>query len=242
MEERLGTVYLIKCMMGGKGYYGFTMLDDPWDRIKQHQYNANRGRQGRLYSAIRKYGWDNFMICWLHYKSLPERKCKSYEAFYVLANDAMNPQKGYNMTEGGRAPSHCEETKNKIRESSTGRTHTEKSKKKISENNSRGMLGRKHTEESRQKMSKAWETREVPPFYGKKHTDESRKKISDGLKGENHPMFGLNHTEESKLKMSESSKGIIPREESRQKMSLSQTKRRIREAKARSDPRQTSFL
>lgn len=68
----------------------------------------------------------------------------------------------FNFTDGG--------------EGTCGFTHSEGSKKKISEANS----GENH------------------PFYGKHHSEESKKQMSKANSGENHPMYGKKRPEHSK--------------------------------------------
>ena len=194
-------------MINGKKYYGQTKRDNPWDRIKGHLYKAGKGKKTHLYDAIRKYGAENFKVYWLHYKCLTKEKADSYEKYYILANDARNPQKGYNMTEGGDGG-----------DTMTGRNHTEETKQKMSNS----AIGRKHTEESKKQMSEK--------AKGRKRTDEHNKKIGEAN-------IGKKHTEESKKKMSEAKEGSIPwnkgkklSEEHKRNLSIGQQKRRSREA------------
>ena len=79
-------------------------------------------------------------------------------------------------------------------------THSEKSKRKISEGKSGSkhhMYGKHQSEEWKKKMSKKM-SGEKNPMYGKRIT------------GSKHHMYGKHHTEKSKRKMSLSSKGQIP--------------------------------
>ena len=79
-------------------------------------------------------------------------------------------------------------------------THSEKSKRKISEGKSGSkhhMYGKHQSEEWKKKMSKKMSGKKNP-MYGKRIT------------GSKHHMYGKHHTEKSKRKMSLSSKGQIP--------------------------------
>lgn len=65
------------------------------------------------------------------------------------------------------------------------RYHTEKTKKKMSENHK----GNKN------------------PMFGKKRSEETRKKVSNAIKGNKHPLFGKSPSKETRIKMSITSKG-----------------------------------
>ena len=103
----------------------------------------------------------------------------------------------YNFTDGGEGTSgwKCsEDTKTKI---SLAKTNPPESTRiKLSKTST----GRTHTEETRRKIGKTVAAKfigEGNPFFGKNHTEESRKKISEATTGDKHPMFGVkgeNHT------------------------------------------------
>jgi group I intron endonuclease len=84
-------------------------------------------------------------------------KEKQWIAYYQ-AND---PAYGYNITGGGIAAKHTEETKRKISLIRKGRHPSLETIKKISESN------------------KGLQAGERNPFFGKKHTEESRRKMSE---------------------------------------------------------------
>jgi len=107
-----------------------------------------------------------------------------------------------------------------------GKSHTEETKKKISESNkgNKYCLGRILSEESKKKMRishKGTHMGENNPMYGKHHTSESRQKIRDTIKGKPSSFKGRHHSEESRKKLSEANKGKHPSEETREKMSES---------------------
>ena len=109
----------------------------------------------------------------------------------------------FNFTEGGGGIS--------------GFTHSEETRKKISENNARYWKGKTLSEETRKKISEAKKGKK--PY---EMTEETRKKMSESHKGENHPMYGKKHSEETRKKMSEAKKGKKPyemTEETRKKIS-----------------------
>jgi hypothetical protein len=93
----------------------------------------------------------------------------------------------------------------------TGKTHNEKTRRKISEarkqyvGEKHPMYGKNHSEESKRKMA---ENRSPMfgkhnPFYGKKHSDELKKFISENNKGKPSPRKGVTLSEEQRKKQSE---------------------------------------
>ena len=120
------------------------------------------------------------------------------------------------------------ELREKQRQISLGRTHSEETKKKLSELRTEagnGMFGKKLSDEHKQKLSKA--------HKGFKHSEETKRKISKANKGKvnsldarqrasktlkehflKHPgtFLGKHHTEEAKQKMRKSLKGKYIRE------------------------------
>lgn len=88
----------------------------------------------------------------------------------------------------------------------TGKTHNEKTRRKISEKRKpyvgekHPMYGRNHSEESKRKMAENRPiiTGEANPFYGKRHSDELKKIISEKNKGNPSPRKGIKMTDEEK--------------------------------------------
>lgn len=63
------------------------------------------------------------------------------------------------------------------------------------------MLGKTHSEETKKKISEALKGKNHPMF-GKKHTEQAISKISAAIRGKKSLMFGKKHTEETLAKMS----------------------------------------
>lgn len=156
------------------------------------------------------------------------------------------------LSERMKGRSLSEETKRKMRETTTGR----KMPKSFSEAVSKALKGRVFSEEHKLKLREAFknrkpvsdETRRKMSESGKKRpprSEETRKKLSEALKGKKHTIEHVENwkksrvnyvcSDETKRKMSESSKGQIVSEETRAKLSKSnkgkmrseETKRRV---------------
>lgn len=92
-------VYLIENRCNSKVYIGQTTLSLE-KRWRRHQNDAKQGRQSPLYTAIRKYGPENFNLMILgqaeNLNHLNEMEIACIELF-----DATDRNKGYNLLRGG---------------------------------------------------------------------------------------------------------------------------------------------
>lgn len=139
----------------GKVYIGLTgkQPKERWD--SGHGYRNNP----HFWNAIKLYGWNNIKHEIL-YTNLTKEEAGKIERQLIAEYDSRNPDKGYNELEGGTFGytfSHTEETKKKISESSSQRWSDETQHTLMSER----MSGKNN------------------PFYGKTHSDEVRKIISE---------------------------------------------------------------
>lgn len=105
----------------GKMYIGQTI--NIKKRLRQYKM-AHCKTQTKIYNAIRKYGWHNFDVCILfEYESNNKYKMQilldAMEKFCIKKYDSIN--KGYNIRFGGSSGRISEETKEKMRISSTGK-------------------------------------------------------------------------------------------------------------------------
>lgn len=210
----MGYIYIHTNKTNGKKYIGQTIQNPEkrWDNGNGYKSSTH------FYSAIKKYGWDNFEH---EVRRCPDCLLDVMESNLIKYYDTTNPDKGYNCDSGGnRNKRHSEETKRKMSEarkgkyvgeknSFYGRTHSEETKRKISESlkgENNPNYGKHCSEETKKKLSES-QKGENSHMYGKSLSEETRQKISEATKGENHPMYGKHHSEESKRKMSEAKKG-----------------------------------
>ena len=160
------TVYQHKNKMNGKIYIGITMQEPE----KRWGTNGNNYKTSpHFYSAIQKYGWDNFEHNILFENLSHEEACQK-EQELIQHYNSMNRDFGYNSTSGGDIFIMNEETKQKISHSMKGNKNgaghpcSEEKKRKISE----AQKGRQFTEEHKQKLSEAAKKRNVPSSEAKK--------------------------------------------------------------------------
>lgn len=106
----------------GKVYIGQTIQEQK--RKVAHKNNAKNGVQGYFYNAIRKYGFENFSYdVLIRIQSEDRHKVftllDALERHYIKLYDSRNPNKGYNIAEGGEGSKgfhHTEEHKQQLRE------------------------------------------------------------------------------------------------------------------------------
>ena len=161
------TVYQHKNKINGKNYIGITMQEPEKRWRKGKGYKSSQ----YFYSAIQKYGWDNFEHNILFTELTKEEACLK-EQELIKQFDSMNREHGYNSTSGGDIFSMNEETKQKISQAmmsnknGLGHPCSEEKKKKISE----AQKGREFTKEHKQKLSEAAKNHHVPCSEDKKQT------------------------------------------------------------------------
>lgn len=190
-------------------------------RVVHHTKYYSRENNIYLKRSIDKYGIDSFSIYILEECSIEELNEK--EKKYILLYKTTQRDFGYNILEGGNTPpnfsgkTHTEETKKKMSEKAKGnihwlgRQHSEESKKKISESNK----GKVFSNETKNKMSMAKLGNKY--WLGKKHTKESKRKLSLAQTGKKQKsetiikrvlkLTGQKRTEEQKNKQSSTIQG-----------------------------------
>ena len=169
------TVYQHKNKINGKVYIGITS-----QKPEQRWRNGEGYKSSpHFYSAIQKYGWDNFEHNILFVELTKEQACLK-EQELIKEFNSMNREYGYNSTSGGDIFIMNEETKQKIsqalmgNQNNLGHSCSEEKKKKISE----AQKDREFTKEHKQKLYEAAKNRHVPCSEEKKQTlkEKSHKK------------------------------------------------------------------
>lgn len=145
--EKTWTVYVHRNKINGKRYVGITCKAKP-----EHRWNNGRGYQENphFYSAIQKYGWDNFDHL-IIVSGVNELEAKNLEKHLIRSFDTQDAQYGYNMTSGGEGtPDYhpSAETRAKL---STARKKENLSAETL-KRRSDGLRGRKFSEEHRRKI------------------------------------------------------------------------------------------
>lgn len=184
----------------GKIYVGQTCIKP------EKRWNYGRGYKGNgyFYKAIQKYGWDNFeheIVA----SNLTKSEADNFERTLIKKLDLLNPNKGYNLQDGGAHGRPSEISKINIKNAAQKRGLNEEYRLKQSRSHiglqvgdKNGMYGKKHTEEARKKQREA--------SLGKHPSDETRKKMSEAHSGQNNSMFGKTHSDETRKKISDALK------------------------------------
>ena len=149
------TVYQHKNKLNNKVYIGIT------NRCPEERWGKNGSKyktSPHFYSAIKKYGWDNFEHNILYSGVTKEEACNKEQELIKLFR-SMNREYGYNSTSGGEIFILSEEARRKKSESMKG--------------NKNG-LGKKCSPEKAKKISLAQK--------GRKLTEEHKTKLSQSAK------------------------------------------------------------
>ncbi len=231
-SERIYSVYK-HTSPSNKVYIGITSMNPPDKRWKNGLgYYQNK----HFYSAIQKYGWDNFKHEIL-FVDLTKQEAEEKEVELIAVYNATNRENGYNKDNGGTSVGRLtdeqkrklseigkERMKNKENNPMYGKHLSEETKQKIRE----ARIGTHHSEETKRKMSES-RSGEKNPLYGKHLSEETKRKISENSKSgteevrrkigdtakerlknkENHPLYGKHHSEETRRKLSEYNKELF---------------------------------
>lgn len=152
------SIYIVRCLSTNKVYIGQTK--NVKSRKASHLNRARCGLNRPLYSAIRKYGEENFSFEII--EECDDSQIDEREIFWIHQFDSRNPEKGFNLASGGQGCfGHSEETKRKISESKRGQTRSKESIEKWKISMSNRDLTSKEIE-SRSRFSSLWKGRRRP--------------------------------------------------------------------------------
>ena len=187
-------IYCIKNRINGKVYIGQSWdIENRWYR---HRVTTDKSYKSHLYSAIRKYGKDNFEFSIL--KKIEEnentqKELDHYENFFIEQFNSRDRSLGYNKKEGGSRGRHSKESNTKNRLAHLGKSIN---------------VGIPKTEEAKRNMSlhHADVSGDKNPNFGKKHSLKTKEKISKAAKkriGNKNSFFGKHHSIETRIILSE---------------------------------------
>lgn len=160
------TVYQHKNKLNGKMYFGIT------SRIPEERWGSNGCKYKstpHFYSAIQKYGWDNFEHNIL-YKNLTKEEACNIEKKLIDKYKTQNNEFGYNILDGGQVTKLPKEVKEKMSKAMMGNKNglgypcSEEKKSKIS----KAQKGKHLSKEHKKKLSEAAKKRHVPCSEDKK--------------------------------------------------------------------------
>lgn len=206
----IGTVYCFTSP-SGKSYVGQTWCD----HVIGGRYRPNgRGARAVFASAIKRYGFGNFVLTLLDEGIHTQRDLDDAEQFWIAYLMTMHPC-GYNLTAGGSVGKSSAESKRKNSAAQMGNQHAKGAKRSVETRQklreaARGNThrrGTKATAETRAKLSAVARSRGPA-------SDVTRQKLSDAARGRK-------HTVESKQKMSRNRRGKVCSDEARANMSKS---------------------
>lgn len=162
-------IYLVTNLIDNKKYVGQTS-QSLITRWKRHQYPFNHRGHSYLYNAICKHGVDNFSVEALAVVHTKE-DMDFYERFLIKEFDLRNPEKGYNLTDGGGGMlgfKLSEETKERMSQHVKSQEHRKNIS--VAKMGNKSRLGMKHSEETKKRMS---ETKK-----GRKFSEEHKRNLS----------------------------------------------------------------
>lgn len=179
-------VYIHTCKVNGKKYVGITTKIKPELRWKEGRgYYQNK----YFYSAILKYGWNNFEHEVFEVDS--EEEMYYAEKYLIAYYHTTESEFGYNHSVGGECSflgcKHSEKTRKRMSEAKKGKPRSEETKRRMSESH----RGKPFSEEHRKHIAEVAKKKAKDPEY--------RKKLSEILKGKT-------RSEETKRRISKAAK------------------------------------
>lgn len=227
-----GIIYKVENFLNKKIYIGKTFQDFSI-RKSQHKYESKR-RSSYFYTAIRKYGWDNFIWTILG-ECFSKEELNEAEITCIEFFQSNNKIYGYNLTKGGDGwekglPQSKASIEKRKGRSPWNKGLTKETDVRVLNNITKTGISLKRKYKTGE--IKSWNkglTKETDPrikkfsnnLYGRKKSEECRKKISETKKSKkiSSPFKGKHHSEEAKQKLRESRLNKKVTEETKEKIS-----------------------
>lgn len=164
----------------GKVYIGITSQNP----IKRWSGGSGYKDSPAFWNAIRKYGWNNITHEILK-TDLSKSEAESEEIRLIKMYKSTDREFGYNVENGGNcAGTHSEETRKKISDCNKGKTYSAESIEKMRQAHKGKQVGKDN------------------PFFGRHHSEETKLAQSVFMQGNTY-FKGHHHTEEFKRMKSE---------------------------------------
>lgn len=147
------TVYMHVNKTNGKRYIGITSNTPS---VRWHN-GCGYKKQRRFFSAIQHYGWSGFEHLILE-TGLSKEEAERREEELIKKYNSNDLRYGYNIENGGVIHKLSDEQKEHLRQVQLGRTHSEETKRKMSEAHMgmsrKWLLGSTQSEETKRKRAK----------------------------------------------------------------------------------------
>ena len=187
------------------------------------QYRWNHGQGYKqcpyFYSAIQKYGWDNFEHIVLN-QNLSLEEANFLQEYYITIFDSTNPQNGYNIQKGGLNREINEQTRKRISERMKKQWEDKQFVNKMSlrmkelwqnpQYRNKVLEARKNSkweisQQGKENISKARKKyifqHGTPTQIKGGHSQKTKEKIRQSKLGQKNPMYGKTTSEKQKQKV-----------------------------------------
>jgi group I intron endonuclease len=184
--KKTAVIYCFHCILTGKKYIGKSISIS--NRLTRHRRNVRNNKVTKFYSAVRKYGWNNFIFGII--EECDKNILDEREVFYIEKYKTLS--EGYNMTSGGDGGTTWivpEDVRKKYSERMKCFKHSDEAKKKISEANK----GRKWSEDAKKNLSEKLKGKKGPVI-----SEDAKKRLSEMRKGVPRPKYVIDKMKEGR--------------------------------------------